>query len=124
MVDSVLGVVNELLGAVLGKSGSTLLLLCTCSYLSTPLPQWVGYQRLRPRPHLLRVGASSSRGLGEGVATARDSSPTLTPGLCNPLRSPGGPNPPARPGSPGGEAGMPGWVRVFPRRHRQRVLGF
>lgn len=69
---------------------------------------------LRPRPHLLRGGASSSRGLGEGVAIARDSSPTLSPGLCNPVLSPGGPNPPARPGSPGGEAGMPGRVRVFP----------
>ena len=34
VVDSVLGVVNELLGAVLGKLGSTLLLLCTCCYLS------------------------------------------------------------------------------------------
>ena len=59
VVDSVLGVVNELLGAVLGKSGSTLLLLCTCSYLSTPLPQWVGYQR-RGRGRILGPFTSSS----------------------------------------------------------------
>ena len=42
MVDSVLGVVNELLGAVLGKLGSALLLLYTCSCLSTPLPHGWG----------------------------------------------------------------------------------
>ena len=73
---------------------------------------WGGPPVLRPCPHLLRVGASSSRRCQGGDCPRLKPHPQ--PRAPQPPPQPGRPQPTARPGSPGGGAGMPGWVGVFP----------
>lgn len=73
---------------------------------------WGGPPVLRPCPHLLRVGASSSRRCQGGDCPRLEPHPQ--PRAPQPPPQLGRPQPTARPGSPGGGAGMPGWVGVFP----------
>lgn len=84
-----------------------------------PAPCATPGRRLRGEGLLFSAPAPTCSGSGPlppgGArgATARDSSPTLNPGLRGRLHSPGGPSPPPGPARPGAGQGCPAGVGVF-----------